>query len=330
MKTIEIPLTKGKTALVREVDAERVSRHIWCAVPRGKNWYAQSRFGGRLHYLHRFLLDEPETGVDHEDGNGLNNCRENLRLCDQSQNGANSRKQEGRSSPYKGVSWDKQSESWKAYIGAQPLLHLGRFEFQTEAALAYDAAASIRWGDFARLNFPRGNSSGRPTILFVGHGRAGKDEGAKFLARAAGLKYAGSFSWAGLPFVADRLRLHPAEAWETRHASREQWKSLLDGLRAHDQTLLAELVLATGEIAAGLRDRAELLAVKEAGLFSRIVWVDRDVPNDPTVTFTAQDCDESISNRGSLQEYHASLLKAAVRWGLLGAWGAPTTDIHRE
>ena len=39
--------------------------------------------------LHRFLLDFPEKDIDHIDGNPLNNCKSNLRLCNDSENMSN-------------------------------------------------------------------------------------------------------------------------------------------------------------------------------------------------------------------------------------------------
>ena len=39
--------------------------------------------------LHRFLLDFPKKDIDHIDGNSLNNCKSNLRLCNHSENMSN-------------------------------------------------------------------------------------------------------------------------------------------------------------------------------------------------------------------------------------------------
>lgn len=150
-------------------------------------------------------------------------------------------------------------------------------------------------------------------ILFVGDGRAGKDEAAIFLGRITQLRYAGSFSWAGLPHMARVLGVHPCQAWEERHKNRELWKQELDFIRTTDQCFLARLVVQSGDIATGLRDIKEINAVKAERLFDRIVWIDRPGnPKDPTVTFTAADCHETIVNDGTPEQYHDKLFAWAV------------------
>lgn len=158
------------------------------------------------------------------------------------------------------------------------------------------------------------NTTKPPTkILFCGFGRAGKDEAATFIAKITTLRYAGSFSWAGLPHMARVLGLHPCQAWEQRHKDRQFWKDELDKLRLQDQCHLARIVVASGDVAAGLRDKIEIDAVKAEGLFHRIVWIERPgTPVDPTVTFTPADCDEVLDNTGTLQEFHVRLFEWAV------------------
>lgn len=149
-------------------------------------------------------------------------------------------------------------------------------------------------------------------ILLCGYGRCGKDEGAMFLAKLTGLRYAGSFSWAALPLMAKILQEHPCQAWETRHSKREIWKRELDRLRELDQCFLAREVLKTGDIAAGLRDKKEIDAVRVEKLFDHIIWIDRSgTPVDPTVTFGPEDCDSVIWNDGTLEEYHHTLTQWA-------------------
>jgi hypothetical protein len=93
--------------------------------------------------------------VDHKDGNGLNNCRGNLRPCTQAQNLRNQSKSLGLSSQFKGVSWFKPVRKWRAYVSLNGKQHsLGYYDCEVEAAQAYDWSAQIYFGEFAKLNFP--------------------------------------------------------------------------------------------------------------------------------------------------------------------------------
>ena len=82
--------------------------------------------------------------MDHENGNGLDNRRENLRLATHSQNQRNRRRT--RDKVYKGTR--RNGKKWVAHIV------LGTFASEEEAARAYDHAATLLYGEFARLNFP--------------------------------------------------------------------------------------------------------------------------------------------------------------------------------
>ena len=98
-------------------------------------------------------VTDPEIDVDHEDHNGLNCQRYNLRKCVRGENDGNRRKTCG-SSQYRGVSWAKGKGRWRACIRIEKTVHLGYFTDEMQAALAYDTAARIRFGVFANCNFP--------------------------------------------------------------------------------------------------------------------------------------------------------------------------------
>lgn len=90
---------------------------------------------------------------DHKDGNGLNNQKDNLRICTKSQNGQNRRKKEGCSSQFVGVTWSKKQKRWVAQIGiADRMTHLGSFIDERAAASAYNKAAVGMFGESAKLN----------------------------------------------------------------------------------------------------------------------------------------------------------------------------------
>src|SRR5688572_30330893 len=69
----EIPLTKGKVALVDAEDYERVAQCAWIARLDDNVWYAER--GRQSRRMHRFILNLPADTpkVDHKDGDGLNN-----------------------------------------------------------------------------------------------------------------------------------------------------------------------------------------------------------------------------------------------------------------
>lgn len=163
MKTI--PLTRGKLALVDDEDYERVSSLKWYAIRQPKRhheiWYAvrHASKNEKLTYMHRFILGVGSgVQIDHEDGDGLNCQRRNMREATHGQNVVNRDRIRGRvfTSKYRGV-YRAQSGAnpWRAAIrenGRQ--VHLGSFSTEEEAARVRDREALRVYGRFARLNFP--------------------------------------------------------------------------------------------------------------------------------------------------------------------------------
>lgn len=106
-------------------------------------------------YLHRRINGTPHgLKTDHINTFRKDNRRCNLRTATDAQNFWNQRKRtSGTTSRFKGVSWDGNRKKWRAQIFVSPrVLVIGRFETETEAALAYNEAARLYFGEFARLN----------------------------------------------------------------------------------------------------------------------------------------------------------------------------------
>ena len=134
-------------ALVDDADFETVSRHSWCISRK----YAVTSIGRKSTRMHNLIMGG--LGVDHIDGNCLNNTRKNLRFCNQSQNIANSKLSAKSTSGYKGVSWHKQDAMWRAHITFRyKFIHIGLFKDKVAAALAYNKKAKELFGEFAKLN----------------------------------------------------------------------------------------------------------------------------------------------------------------------------------
>lgn len=163
--TIEIPLSKtgkyaGKyVAIVDDCDRDLAQFNWNIHLHRkGRNSYAQ-RGGRQPELLHRIILARvlgrplvKGEVVDHINGNGLDNRRDNLRLATPSQNQWNSKKHIDNTSGYKGVRLSKSTMRWEAKITFQgKFYYLGLFATPEEAYTAYCVKAQELFGKFAKI-----------------------------------------------------------------------------------------------------------------------------------------------------------------------------------
>lgn len=159
---VELPLSRGIVTLIDASDFGVVGGVKWSLLIANGGMYARRIIynnGQRLYsYLHREILGAPaEATVDHINGDGLDNRRANLRLATHSQNHANRRLlASNNTSGYRGVGRAANgSPYWAAQIKVNGIrVHIGHFEKIEDAARAYDFAARLAFGAFAKLNFP--------------------------------------------------------------------------------------------------------------------------------------------------------------------------------
>jgi len=112
------------TIFIDGEDFDKIKNYTWCVHKEGEIYYAITSIKSNnanskrrsIVRMHRLLID-PKKGfhIDHIDHNGLNNCKDNLRICTCSQNSMNSRKRKNRTSIFKGVSLCKNGK-YKAQI----------------------------------------------------------------------------------------------------------------------------------------------------------------------------------------------------------------------
>lgn len=153
------PTTGEITHHGKVVGSQKNTGHIVVMIYRdqqSRQIYAH-RLAWFLHYG-----EDPTLLIDHIDGNPSNNTIDNLRLVTNQQNIWNRRKLKSFSSSFKGVSLSNHlrkgvalSKRWRAsimYQGKQ--IHIGYFENEKDAALAYDTRAKELYGEYAKLNFP--------------------------------------------------------------------------------------------------------------------------------------------------------------------------------
>lgn len=157
------------------------------------------------------------------------------------------------------------------------------------------------------------------TVMFVGHGRAGKDTASEMFAKITGLRFAGSLSRQLAVHMAGVLGLSVEEAYARRHEDRMKWYEEGNKLREKGPTTLIRSALRHGDITNGARDRAEVIAAREEGLVDLIVWIENPrVPTDPTLKFGPDDCDIAILNTGGLDQLYRNLERLAAFANLIG------------
>lgn len=104
----------------------------------------------RSQSLQRFVTNEPDGIVDHENGRGLDNRKRNLRVCSYGQNNSNIPARATNTSGYKNVSWHSSAKKWFVKVthgGKQK--SFGFFDDIEDANRAAIAARSSLHGTFA-------------------------------------------------------------------------------------------------------------------------------------------------------------------------------------
>ena len=143
-------------------DEDVVKKYPWYS-KRGRNTYyvvtkptiERKRIYISMHRLimGKYYYEEIQGKlIDHDNRNGLDNRKSNLRISTTSQNGMNAKKRSDNTSGYKGVHWNKARKKWRAEIRINTKkTHLGLFDTPEEGHVAYCEAAKIHHGIFARF-----------------------------------------------------------------------------------------------------------------------------------------------------------------------------------
>ncbi|MBX5206705.1 hypothetical protein [Rhizobium sp. NZLR11] len=156
-----VNLTKWAVTMVSPQDASLLQEHNWHLVAGSSEIqsYAASAKQGRLH--RKIIGSRSSELVDHENHNGLDNRRPNLRVATPTTNQFNKRKQRGKCSKFKGVRLHSRTIAgepyWRAAIGINGKeTILGHFRDEVSAAKMYDEAATRLFGEFAATNLSLG------------------------------------------------------------------------------------------------------------------------------------------------------------------------------
>jgi hypothetical protein len=158
MKKIELGGKNGagKFAIIDDDDFDLIGKNKWHFVMGYAVRDSRPRGARKVLYMHRVINKTPDGfDTDHIDGNRLNNQKINLRDCNRTQSNRNRGKHtSGNSSKYKGIILCKRENKYIARINISKdkRKYLGSFKNEKDAVIAYNNAAVIYHGEFARLN----------------------------------------------------------------------------------------------------------------------------------------------------------------------------------
>lgn len=132
-----IKLSQGLFTMVDDEDFEYLNQFNWFAVKSRNTYYAIRRYKHTTIRMHREILNTPSRMVtDHQDRNGLNNQRYNLRVVTNQENLFNKKA--------KGYSFNKQKQKFTASIRINgKSIYLGDFLTEKKARKAYLKAKEL-------------------------------------------------------------------------------------------------------------------------------------------------------------------------------------------
>ena len=143
--------SKGEEFWFDLEDYDKIKDYCWhvnqyCGYLEGQSYGITYKFHREIMGLSK---EDKSVFVDHINHNKLDNRKENLRLCSNSENCKNRNIAKNNKSGVTGVTWSKQMNKWKANIGVDnKLIHLGFFSDKEKAIEARKEAELLYYKEF--------------------------------------------------------------------------------------------------------------------------------------------------------------------------------------
>ena len=147
--TKQIKMSTGKIVLVDDEDFEELNQYKWCCMDGYAARKSSRKVPGRpVIVMHRVIMNAPKgMMVDHINHNKLDNRKENLRICTNSENQRNRGVPRNSTSGYKGV--HRERNGWRAQVHVgNATVYLGIHPTPELASQAYENKCKELFGDF--------------------------------------------------------------------------------------------------------------------------------------------------------------------------------------
>jgi hypothetical protein len=145
---------KGYDVLIDDEDCEKVLAKHWTSSSKGELVYfisGRNGYGDGFLSLHRYILNAPKGSiVDHIDGNTLNNCKLNLRICTQKDNARNRKMCFDNKIGYRGVTETKYHKYRANIFYNHKSINLGIYDTAEEASEIYEYTAKAIYKEYYR------------------------------------------------------------------------------------------------------------------------------------------------------------------------------------
>lgn len=147
----------NESILIDDDDLENIlDYHRYVSI--NSSGYAYFRYKGVDYFLHRLIMglspkydNDTKIIVDHINGNRLDNRKENLRICEKSDNPMNCKIYKNNTSGCKGVTWMKRLNKWQAAISVKgKSIYLGVYSNIEDAIKVRKEAENKYYGEFRR------------------------------------------------------------------------------------------------------------------------------------------------------------------------------------
>lgn len=154
-----IELANGRLCRVDAEDFDYLNNWWWSEHkrPAGLSYAIRAAVHGQTK-MHRLILEArgligPRDLIDHCNGDGLDNRKQNLRKATHAQNMRNRKLPEHNTTGFYGLMRSPTEGKWLVRIreGGKSFYY-GTYSDQIEAACAYNVAAVKHFGEYARLN----------------------------------------------------------------------------------------------------------------------------------------------------------------------------------
>ena len=153
----KVSLSSGKAfAIVDDADFELVSQFNWSlsVCNRGKSYaHRRNKSSGGKMLMHRYIMGfgkKDGIHVDHINGDGLDNRRENMRICTAGENMRNYKNAWGKEG-VRGIVKTRSGRFTARIRLNYKLYRIGTFDTLYDASVAYAFASSLMHGDFGSL-----------------------------------------------------------------------------------------------------------------------------------------------------------------------------------